>query len=182
MIEALVFLAAAASLPACDSYEVSADHIGPLKLGDSESELRETLSQSGLPFDHGFVNMEGTEYAQFTVSLCDGGDVVATLDEDQGGTIYSLETASPKFRLPDGSHAGKTVSQLQEVYPEGEAIYGQEEGGFFVFLTGQEGLYFDFDTSELGYECLRRYQNCPEDLSGFRSSQLRLVLIPTEPE
>lgn len=132
-------------------------NIGPIRLGDSLSVLRENyqVETTLLPYS----DVEGYE-----VSLC-GGEAKIIAEVDEGGSVITLSTTSPSFETQRGAAVGMSLKKLQMLHPEGILSTGVEEGGWVAFRLDEISGYFEFSLEGVSFECRRDEASCGNELN-----------------
>lgn len=81
--------------------------IGGVQLGMSKAEIM----KSGLPVEEQVVEYLAIEYLEYTITVCEGADVVVSFNEDD--RISHIKTSSTYFKTEKGAHVDMTLGELQ---------------------------------------------------------------------
>lgn len=136
--------------------DAEAGSIAGITVGMAENELRAT----GWPYMVSVENMEGDDYRIYNIRLDDEINLKSILGS--GNTLYRVLISSPKVKDRFGLGVGSQLSELKRSYPDGKFIYGDADGFYANFITGQK-LNFYFDPNDLSAACFDYRQDCKVD-------------------
>lgn len=122
---------------------IAGDHVGTLRLGMAESEVREKF---GSGVTEVIVPREGEEPG-LAVRFRDGTVAIGELDEDR--RVWAIRVEDKRIPTDRGIRVGDSFRQVRSKYPNAKFAYGEAEGGYASLSDESigEGGYFSFDLS-----------------------------------
>ena len=111
-----------------------------------------TLTRSDLKRLHFPIEMrvepggEGDPYRVYTITAQEKIRVEVTFTDD--GALFGANTESPNAVGPKGIGVGSTLSDVKAAWPNGEFLFGFEDGYFVTYVTGTNML-LRFDPKDM---------------------------------
>jgi len=128
--------AAAEEVPVVETLSISAETLGPVRLGMSKTEIESIETMTFTPTE---VELEGQKTPALR-AMRDGKPIGTVELQNDRATRIRIDSSEPK--TSKGAHVGMTAKELDAAHGEGKVVTG--EGNVCAVFDDAQGLTFCF--------------------------------------